>query len=200
MSERGVKAHWVRSWVRYVALLLSVCPRGFRSHHVTMRRACSCLTGPLVQKHRSAKELSACVCVCVREMMDCVSNDRPRYVPSAQCSIYTSSCCVCVVQVTTKAYFVCVCVCLYTSTPYKAWSSHSCNHKCTFQCSSCRTSWIFTALHTLLLTPAQRPPAWFITTHTGICGASPSIRQPVWAVTPRLQDAEASLSQERRRC
>lgn len=140
------------------------------------------------------------VCVWEREMMDCVSNDRPRYVPSAQCSIYTSSCCVCVVQVTTKAYFVCVCVCLYTSTPYKAWSSHSCNHKCTLQCSSCRTSWIFTALHTLLLTPAQRPPAWFITTHTGICGASPSIRQPVWAVTPRLQDAEASLSQERRRC
>lgn len=100
--------------MRYVALLLSVCPRGFRSHHVTMRRACSCLTGPLVQKHRSAKELSACVCVCVREMMDCVSNDRPRYVPSAQCSIYTSSCCVCVVQVTTKAYFVCVCVCVCT--------------------------------------------------------------------------------------
>lgn len=33
-----------------------------------------------------------------------------------------------------------VCVCVYTSTPYKAWSSHSCSHKCTFQCSSCHTS------------------------------------------------------------
>lgn len=30
-------------------------------------------------------------------------------------------------------------------------------------------------------------PAWFITINTGICGASPSIRRPVWAVTSRLR-------------
>lgn len=46
-------------------------------------------------------------------MMECVSNDRPRYVPSVQCSIYSSSC----LSMLGNKSLVRVCVCVSVCTP-----------------------------------------------------------------------------------